>query len=41
MSFPPADIDEAERPAILYAPEVAVTFNAPVETVNPFEAVSS
>ena len=39
MSFVPAEIDEAERPASVIVPLEEVRFNAPVVCVKPFEAV--
>lgn len=39
--FAPVEIDEADKPDKVRVPEVAVKFKAPVDSVKPFEAVSS
>jgi len=40
MLLPPVLIEEAPKPDKVSAPEVPVMLTAPVETVNPLEAVS-
>lgn len=39
--FAPVEIDDADRPERLSAPDVAVRFMAPLDRVNPFDALKS